>query len=122
MKREKITHERRHIGLRIEILDELLSSNRKRTYRELLFTLNKKLEEKEELAISERTLKYDITYLSNEKLAPIHRPTKKDACIYYTEKFSLRNVPVDDDEIAIMKKAVTILKKATDIKLISELE
>lgn len=122
MARKKITHERRHIGFRIEILDELLNSNKKRSYNELLDVLNKKLEANEEIAISERTLKYDISYLINEKLAPIHRPTKQDPHIYYTEKFSLKNIPVDEDDIASMKKAISILRKVTDIKLNSELD
>jgi predicted DNA-binding transcriptional regulator YafY len=122
MTREKITHERRHIGLRVEILDELLNSNKRRSYNELLDALNKSLEENEEIPISERTLKYDIAFLENKKGAPIHRPTKKDAAIYYTEKFSIKSTLVDEDDIAIMKKAVAILKKATDIKLTSEID
>jgi|KBSMisStandDraft_5_1062788.scaffolds.fasta_scaffold139709_1 predicted DNA-binding transcriptional regulator YafY len=122
MSREKITHERRHIGFRLEILDELLNSNKRRSYNDLLEALNKKLEDNEEIAISERTLKYDIGYLINEKLAPIHRPDKKDPHIYYTEKFSLKNIPIDEDDIASMKKAIAILKKVTDLKLNSELD
>ncbi len=115
--RNKITHERRHIGLRTEILDELLSSNNRRNYHDLLSVLNKKLEEIGDVPVSGRTLKYDISFLENKKGAPIHRPTKKDPAVYYTEKFSLKTTIIDDDDIAIMKKAVAILKKATDIKL-----
>jgi predicted DNA-binding transcriptional regulator YafY len=122
MPREKITHERRHIGLRIEILDELLGSNRRRNYSDLLKALNKKLHENGDVPISERTLKYDIAYLIDKKNAPIHRPTPADPLIYYTEKFSLKTVPVDEDDIALLKKAISILKKATDTKLISEVD
>lgn len=122
MARGKITHERRHIGLRVEILDELLSSNRRRSYSELLDALNNKLEENGDITISERTLKYDIAFLESKKGAPIHRPTKKDNKLYYTEKFSLKNTLVDNDDIAIMRKAVAILKKATDIKLTGEID
>ncbi|MFT4154564.1 helix-turn-helix transcriptional regulator [Parafilimonas sp.] len=122
MVREKITHERRHIALRLEIIDELLNSHIKRDYKEFLFVLNKKLREKDEVGISLRTLQYDIAYLENKKCAPVHRPTKKDNKVYYTEKFSLKNIPVDDDDIAVMKKAVAILKKATDTRLSAELE
>ena len=78
MTRKKITHERRHIGLRVEILDELLSSTKRRNYNDLLNTLNNKLKGIDEIPISERTLKYDIAFLENEKDAPIHRPTKSD--------------------------------------------
>lgn len=122
MKREKITHERRHIRLRIEILDELLGSPRKRSYSELLEALSATLKLKGEVPIKERMLKNDISYLENELGAPIHRPTKKDPRIFYTEKFSLKKIPVDDDDVAIMKKAVAILKKATNIKLTGEID
>jgi len=122
MSREKITHERRHIRLRIEILDELLGSHRKRNYKELLDALGKALELKGEIPIKERMLKNDISFLINNENAPIHRPTRTDPAVYYTEKFSLKKVPVDDDDIAYLKQAVAILKKATDIKLTSEID
>src|SRR5688572_8477046 len=111
MKREKITHERRHIRLRIEILDELLGSPRKRNYKELLDALGQALIQKGEVPIKERMLKNDILFLESDLGAPIHRPTKKDDRVYYTEKFSLKKVPVDDDDISIMKRAVAILRK-----------
>lgn len=110
------------MGLRVEILDELLNSSKRRSYEDLLDDLNNELSQNDELPISERTLKYDIAFLINKKGAPIHRPTRNDARLYYTEKFSLKSVPVDDDDIAYLKQAVAILKKATDIKLTSEID
>ncbi len=121
-KRDKITHERRNIRLRLEILDELLDSTRKRNYKELLDALSSALRLRGEVPIKERRLKDDIRFLEYEMGAPIHRPTKKDNRIYYTEKFSLKKIPVDSDDIAIMKKAVAILKKATHIKLTGEID
>lgn len=122
MQRSKITHERRHIGDRLEILDEMLNSNKKRNYSVLLDDLNEKLESIGEIPVSERTLKYDIAYLVEKKDAPVHRPTKSDPNIYYSQKFSLKTLPVDDDDIALLKKAIAILKKATDIKLTKEVD
>lgn len=122
MKRQKITHERRHIRLRLEIIDELLGGHTKRTYDELLGALAKSLELKGEVPIRMRMLKNDISYLENTMGAPIHRPDKKDNRIYYTERFSLKNVPVDDDDISILKNAVLILKKATNIKLTDDVD
>jgi predicted DNA-binding transcriptional regulator YafY len=121
MPREKITHERRHIRLRIEILDELLSSSRRRTYKELLSALSSSLESKGEIPIKERMLKNDIAHLETLG-APIHRPTKKDNRIYYTGRFSLKTSPVDDDDIALLKQALSILKQATDIRLTSDFD
>src|SRR4051812_28027091 len=108
MIRKKITHERRHIRLRIEILDELLGSTLRRNYKDLLSALGDSLQQKGEVPIQERMLKNDISFLINNEGAPIHRPTKKDPFIYYTEKFSLKKVPVDDDDIAYLKQAVAI--------------
>ncbi|NCU04754.1 MAG: WYL domain-containing protein [Chitinophagaceae bacterium] len=122
MKRQKITHERRHIRLRLEIIDELLSGHAKRTYPDLLEALGKSLLLKGEVPIQMRMLKNDIAYLENTMDAPIHRPDKKDNRIYYTKRFSLKNVPVDDDDISILKNAVAILKKATNIKLTDEVD
>ena len=67
IKRKKITHERRHMGLRVEILDELLGSSKRRNYEDLLNDLNNELSQNDELPISERTLKYDIAFLINKK-------------------------------------------------------
>lgn len=122
MKRGKITHERRHIRLRIEILDELLGAPVKRNYTDLLEALGKALLLKGEVPIQLRMLKNDISFLENEMNAPIHRPDKKDNRVYYTERFTLKSVPVDDDDISILKNAVQILKKATNIKLTEEVD
>ena len=122
MKREKITHERRHIRLRIEILDELLASSRRRNYKELLAALTEALELRGEVPIRIRRLKDDISHLENDFGAPIHRPTKKDPCLYYTEKFNLKTVPIDEEAIEVLKGALSILKKATNLKLSSEVD
>ncbi|RZK13243.1 MAG: WYL domain-containing protein [Flavobacterium sp.] len=121
-KRPKITHERRHIRLRLELLDELLASPLRRNYNELLEALSKALELKGEIPIQLRMLKNDISFLENNMGAPIHRPTKKERAVYYYEKFSLKEVPIDDDDVSIMKRAVAILKKATNIKLTGEID
>lgn len=110
------------MGLRTEILDELLGSIKKRNYEDLLDALNEKLVEKGDKEVSLRTLQYDISNLVNRKNAPIHRPDKKDDKVYYTEKFTLKNIPLDQDDISILKNAVTILRKATNIRLTKEVD
>jgi len=120
-KRDKITHERRHIRKRLEILDRLLNSE-KLTYKQLRSKLNRELEAADEIPVSERTLKYDIVYLENNENAPIHRPIKTDLRVYYLKQFSFKKGVIDDDEISILKGAIAILKKATSIKLTSEVD
>lgn len=110
------------MGIRIEIIDELLGSVTRRNYKGLLDFLNEKLEGNGYKGIKARTLKYDIVHLKNKYDAPIHTPDKKDDRIYYTRKFTYKNEMVDEDDILLLKKAISILKKATDIKLNSEIE
>ncbi|MFN8307336.1 MAG: WYL domain-containing protein [Ferruginibacter sp.] len=113
---------RDQMGIRLEILDELLGSVKRRNYRELLDILNEKLGDNGFKRIKDRTLKYDIAYLRNKYEAPIHIPDKKDDGVYYTAKFTYKNTMVDEDDILLLKKAISILKRATDIKLNSEIE
>jgi len=122
MTRGKITHERRHIRQRLEILDRLLNSNERRTYAQLRSMLNRELEIAGEIPVSERTLKYDIAHLENNENAPIHRPTKTNPTVFYTEPYSYKTGLIDVDEISILKGAVTILKRATSIKLTDEVD
>lgn len=110
------------MGLRLEILDELLGSIKRRNYEDLLDALNEKLVEHGDKEVSLRTLQYDISDLINKKDAPIHRPDKKDDKVYYTEKFTLKDIPLDQDDISILKNAVAILRKATNIRLTKEVD
>lgn len=122
MKKNTASSRRDHMGLRIEILDELLGGIKKRNYEELLDVLNEKLTEQGDRPVSLRTLQYDIANLAERKEAPIHRPDKKDVRVYYTEKFSLKTIPIDPEEVAILRNAVAILKKAANIHITKEVD
>ena len=121
-KRDKTSYQERQIRLRLEILDELLGGLVRRTYTELLDKLNEKLEVKGEKTISLRTLKYDISHLETEQSAPIHRPTKKDAAVYYTEKFSLKDVGLSDEEVEHLRNAIEILKQVYNFQILQDVE
>ena len=103
---------------RLEILDELLQQRWTQT--ELLEALNDR--NTDGRPINKRTLYRDIDFLINEKGAPVHRPVKGDNRYYYTEKFSLKNIPLDEDEIALLKHAIKILKEVDNFELINEVE
>ncbi|MBN8652679.1 MAG: WYL domain-containing protein [Cytophagales bacterium] len=107
-------------SLRLEILDELLST-RKWTLEELLERINEKLADGAN-TIDKRTLFRDIKYLSETKDAPIHRPKKKDRLYYYTEPFSLKNIPLDEDDIASLKSAIQILRQVDNFHLVNEVD
>jgi len=107
-------------SLRLEILDELLGSNR-RTFQELLAKVNQRLYP-DFKAIGKRTLLRDLDFLIDEKHAPVHRPTKADNFYYYTEKFSLKNIPIDQDELASLRNAIDILKQVDNFSIAQEVD
>ncbi|RYE58022.1 MAG: WYL domain-containing protein, partial [Sphingobacteriales bacterium] len=112
----------KNFELRITLLDELLGSPRKRTFDELLEALNEHLEDGGQSKVSRRTLFNDLNEMETKKGAPIVRPTKSQPYIYYGEKFSIKNVPIDEEDISQLKQAISILKKATDLAIIHDLE
>lgn len=104
---------------RAEILDELLS-HWKWTSKELLERLNEKLEDLDEKPIDARTLKRDLKYLES-KGAPLHRPKKGDMVFYYEEDFSLKEIPLDRDELRSLKQAISILNKVENFQIMDDL-
>jgi predicted DNA-binding transcriptional regulator YafY len=105
---------------RAEILDELLRFGRW-TGTELFERLNDKLGDQDGEAITDRTLKRDLDYLES-KGAPLHRPKKGDMVYYYTEKFSLKDIRLDGDEVRALKQAINILKKVENFQMMDELD
>jgi predicted DNA-binding transcriptional regulator YafY len=85
-----------------------------------------KLNESLELAgypeISRKTLFNDLKFLKEEKGAPINKPTHGDPYYYYTEKFSIKNIVLDEDEVYLLRQASEILKKAAPFQISSEID
>jgi predicted DNA-binding transcriptional regulator YafY len=118
----KTTHQERHIRKRLNLLDSLLGSSSKRNYKRLLEDLNKSIIVNGDLPVSIRTLKNDIAFLVREELAPIHRPTKADPYIYYSEDFSIRKIPLKKDDVKTLKNALHILKGIKGFSVVKEAE
>lgn len=104
----------------MEILDELLSL-KGWTLKELLDRINSRIGDAFD-HIDKRTLFRDIKFLIEEKEAPIHRPERRDNHYYYTEPFSLKNIPLDADDVASLKNAVQILKQVDSLPLTDEVD
>ena len=119
-KDHKVMPDTRKPQERAEILDELLGY-RKWTGKELLERINEKLQDLAGERIDIRTLRRDFDYLEL-KGAPLHRPVAGDMCYYYTEKFSLKNVPLDGDELKSLKLAINILRKVENFQMMDELD
>lgn len=105
---------------RLEILDELLSLKGS-TMNELLERVNARIGDASD-PVTRRTLFRDINYLIDTKNAPIHRPVKGDHLYYYTGAFSLKNIPLDSDDLASLKNAVQMLKQVGNLELIREVD
>ncbi len=106
---------------RLFILDELLGRKKKWTQEELLEYINEKLSEVGK-TIDKRTFFRDIKYLVEEKGAPLHRPERGDEFYYYTSKFSIKEVPLDEDDVSALKKAIIVLKQVQDFQMMGEVE
>ena len=108
--------------IRVEILDELLSSPRRRKMQELMDDLNERLHQDGYSRIGRHTFYNDIGHLESKLGAPIKRATKADPFIYYSEKFSIKNIPIDEEDVSLLRQAIEILKKATDLNIINDID
>jgi predicted DNA-binding transcriptional regulator YafY len=99
---------------RIEIIDECFRQRGKKwTIEALLDCVNQKLLDRFEETISKRTLQYAIEYLINEKAAPIGK-SKEGARVFYgytDANYSIKNLPLSDEEIVLLKDAVEVIKQ-----------
>jgi len=118
----KQSRDHKYVRGRIEILDEILRGARKYTFVDLMEKLNGSLELAGYPEISRKTLFNDLKFLKEEKGAPINKPTHTDPYYYYTEKFSIKNILLDEDEIHSLRQASEILKKAAPFQISSELD
>ncbi len=118
----KQARDHKYVRGRIEILDEILRSAKKYTFVDLMEKLNESLELAGYPEISRKTLFNDLKFLKEEKGGPINKPTHSDPYYYYTEKFSIKNIVLDEDEIYLLRQASEILKKAAPFQITSELD
>ena len=98
----KQSRDHKYVRGRIEILDEILRGARKYTFLDLMEKLNGSLELAGYPEISRKTLFNDLKFLKEEKGAPINKPTHNDPYYYYTEKFSIKNIQLDEEEIEFL--------------------
>lgn len=98
----------KNFQLRIEILDELLGF-RKWKKKDLYDRLNERLVGDGYPSVGERIFSYDLSYLETRKGAPLHRPTKAEPNFFYTHSFSIKNTPLNEEEVEVLRKALDLL-------------
>ena len=117
--------ENKDFAMRIDILDECLRNRlRKWTLQKLVEEVNIKLKERYNKSASKRTIQNDIKYLIEERNAPIDR--KKDGNVthfaYLDGTFSIKNLPIQDEEIARLKDVINMLSQINDFQIVAEVE
>lgn len=110
---------------RIAIIDECLRRRDKKWYmEELLDCVNERLSLDYGKTISVRTLQYDLDYLIKEKDAPIEkiRDGNKVLIRYSNVNFSIKNIPLQDEELVLLKDAVNILRQISGLPIIHDID
>lgn len=112
-------------ALRIEILDECLRNTfRKWTLQNLIDTVNEKLLERYGKTVGKKTIQDALKFMKEEKEAPIEK--KKNGAItyfYYSDpNYSIKNLPIENEEIAFLKDAIHILRQVNDFKILGDVD
>lgn len=110
---------------RIEILDECFRNRQKKwTLDALINEVNRKLMDRYGVNAGKRTVQNDIKHLIEEKNAPIAKKKEGSATyFYYLDKdFSIKNLPIQEEEVNLLKSAIDILSQVNDFKLLTEVE
>lgn len=111
---------------RFEIIDECLRNTKKKwSKKELLRYVNRRLELQygEGAIISISQIRYDIENMQSEYSAPIesYKAGKNYYYRYDDENFSIRNIPINEDEIAALNIAVQLLKQIKGFSIADEI-
>lgn len=101
---------------RFEILDECLRNTKKKWSKsELLHYVNRRLEAYQgvETSISASQLRYDLANMESEYNAPIEMYRDGRSCYYRyeDENFSIKTIPVEEEDLAKLNDAVLLLQQ-----------
>lgn len=112
---------------RFEVLDECLRNDKKKwTKAELLRHVNRRLEMHYgvDTAISASQLRYDLEAMETEFGAPIEMYRDGKAYLYRYEdnSFSLRNIPIDEEDLQKLGNAVELLRQVQGFTIADEME
>lgn len=114
----------KNFARRIEILDQCLRSTRRFTLQNLIDHVNDKMIHEFGVGVSKKTIQDDLSYLKNDKEAPI--VTRRDGGFaiysYSDPNFSIKNLPINEEEISNLRTVVQILKQLKDFNIVPEVE
>ncbi|MGB0892456.1 MAG: helix-turn-helix transcriptional regulator [Flavobacteriaceae bacterium] len=113
--------------IRYKTIDQCLRNNLKRwTLDDLIEACSNALYEYEgkDVNVSKRTIQLDIQLMRSDKLgynAPIEVYERK-FYKYTEESYSIKNIPVTDNDVKIMNEAVQVLRQFKDFSLFKEMD
>ena len=112
-------------AIRIDILDECFR-NRYRTWtlQNLIDTVNEKLVERYGKTVSKKTVQDAIKFMKEEKQAPVEkRKNGTTTYFYYSDpNFSIKNLPIETEEIDFLKDAIHLLRQVNDFKILGDVD
>lgn len=112
-------------AIRIEILDECLRNRyRNWTLQNLIDSVNDKLTERYGTTVSKKTIQDAIKFMKEEKQAPIEkRKNGATTYFYYSDpNFSIKNLPIETEEIDFLKDAIHLLRQVNDFKILGDVD
>lgn len=112
---------------RFEVLDECLRNGKKKWSKtELLRYVNRRLELHygEDSTISASQLRYDLEAMQSEFGAPIEMYREGKAYLYRYEDstFSLRNIPIAEEDLQKLGDAIELLRQIQGFTIVDEME
>ena len=113
--------------IRYKTIDQCLRNNMKRwTLNNLIAACSDALYEYEgkDVYVSKRTIQLDIQLMRSDKLgynAPIEVYEKK-FYRYAEEEYSIKNIPVTNNDVKIMNEAIQVLRQFKDFSLFKEMD
>ena len=112
-------------ALRVEILDACFRNNlRKWTLDKLVEEVNKKLDDLYGKKASKHTIQNDIKSLIRQHDAPIDKKKEgaKTYFYYLDSNFSIKNLPIKADEVALLRDVVNTLSQVSDFQIVRDVE
>lgn len=88
----------------------------------LIDAVNEKLDERFGIKAGKRTIQDDLKYLKYEKEAPIEKRKEGTTTYFYysDSNYSIKNLPIGNEEINLLKDAIDILKQVSDFKVLAD--
>ncbi len=86
--------------------------------------MNEKLQDSFGKSITKRTIQDDIKFMIEHKQAPIEKRKEGTTTYFYysDQSYSIKNLPVKEEEILLLNDALNILRQVNDFKILFDVD